>query len=295
MDQIDFEVGGKYENMKGVYEVLSIGNETMRIRWENGEEITTDIDFQRRVIERMDFEKRQLIEKKAKKAKKAAGGRVKFEGLKESDFSKKVSGTTWRRRSCLGGAVKVFPESDRYDVKSWSIARKPMIQWADVTHRNPDIFNLQSKFFVRLNEDKLYCGYCIERPKKDVDGKGDWASFLDWLSEEENENRLKEIALGQNLAVYQLSKDGGVSWKARPDNDVWLLEKKGDEKTLGSLGEFLKEFSDGSRRVDLQIAKSMEKKEAVSKGVAIAEDISRVFESLFPIYDSTASNGGASE
>ena len=93
--------------MKGVYEVISMGNETMQIRWENGEEVTTDIDFQKRIIERMDFEERLRMEKKAKKARKASGGRVKFEGLQDSDFSGKVSGTTWRRRSCLGGAVKV--------------------------------------------------------------------------------------------------------------------------------------------------------------------------------------------
>ena len=32
MTDVEFEVGKKYENMKGVYEVLSIDRNTMRIR-----------------------------------------------------------------------------------------------------------------------------------------------------------------------------------------------------------------------------------------------------------------------
>ena len=42
MSIIQFEVGQKYENMKGVYEVLSIEGNAMRIRWESGEEIIID-------------------------------------------------------------------------------------------------------------------------------------------------------------------------------------------------------------------------------------------------------------
>lgn len=297
MNQIEFEVGGKYENMKGTYEVLSINDETMQIRWETGEEAETDIDFQRRIIERMEFEEQRLIEKKAKKAKKAAGGgRVKFEGLKESDFSKKVSGTIWRRRSCLGGAVKVFsdsgrPDSDHLDIKSWSIARKPMIQWADVRHRNPDIFSYQGKFFVRLNEDKLYCGYCIERSKKAEKNLGDWDVFLAWLADNENEQHLRDIAFDRNLGIYQFNKDGDIAWKIHSSGDEWRLDKKGQEKPLDSLADFLKKLSEGSRRIDLQIAKTMDKKEVVEKGINVADDISGIFESLFPIYKASAING----
>jgi len=53
MTHIEFEVGEKYENMKGIYEVLSIDRNTMRIRWESGEEITTTVSLQSRIIMRM--------------------------------------------------------------------------------------------------------------------------------------------------------------------------------------------------------------------------------------------------
>ena len=58
MNLIKFEVGEKYENMKGIYEVLSIDGNTMRIRWESGEEIATTVSLQRQIIMRMKREQK---------------------------------------------------------------------------------------------------------------------------------------------------------------------------------------------------------------------------------------------
>ena len=59
MSIIRFEVGEKYENMKGVYEVLSVDGNSMRIRWESGEEIMTTVNLQRQIIMRMRQEQRK--------------------------------------------------------------------------------------------------------------------------------------------------------------------------------------------------------------------------------------------
>ena len=58
-EKIEFEVGHKYENMKGVYEVISINDGSMIILWENGEQISTSTDLQRRIIERIQREKQE--------------------------------------------------------------------------------------------------------------------------------------------------------------------------------------------------------------------------------------------
>ena len=58
MSIIKFEVGQKYENMKGIYEVLSVEGNAMRIRWENGEEIMTTVSLQRQILMRMRQEQR---------------------------------------------------------------------------------------------------------------------------------------------------------------------------------------------------------------------------------------------
>jgi len=58
-EKIEFEVGHKYKNMKGVYEVISINDDSMIIRWKNGEQISTSTDLQRRIIQRMQREKQE--------------------------------------------------------------------------------------------------------------------------------------------------------------------------------------------------------------------------------------------
>ncbi len=58
MSIVKFEVGEKYENMKGMYEVVSIEGNTMRIRWESGEEIMTTVSLQTQIIMRMKREGR---------------------------------------------------------------------------------------------------------------------------------------------------------------------------------------------------------------------------------------------
>ena len=71
-DDFNFEVGVIYENMKGAYEVISIRRDEMTIRWHNGNEITTTVDLQKRIIERMAFEKES---KERDNKKKSAGAK----------------------------------------------------------------------------------------------------------------------------------------------------------------------------------------------------------------------------
>ena len=78
-EKIEFEVGHKYKNMKGVYEVISINDDSMIIRWKNGEQVSSPIDLQRRIIQRMQREKQERDNEKKqnqpkepkKKAKKS--------------------------------------------------------------------------------------------------------------------------------------------------------------------------------------------------------------------------------
>jgi len=69
-DDFRFEIGSTYKNMKGDYEVVSIKGESMVIRWEDGNEYTTTIDQQKRILERLDHEaKLKQQEKKPTKKK----------------------------------------------------------------------------------------------------------------------------------------------------------------------------------------------------------------------------------
>jgi hypothetical protein len=82
--EIEFMVGEKYENEKGIFTVLSIEKDDMMIRWASGEEAQTSMEFQDRIQQRRQWEKTRQDEKEAaakpapkkakapKKTKKAA-------------------------------------------------------------------------------------------------------------------------------------------------------------------------------------------------------------------------------
>ena len=53
----EFTVDEQYENEKGIFTVLSIHKQDMVIRWQDGEEITTDIKLQSRIQRRQQREK----------------------------------------------------------------------------------------------------------------------------------------------------------------------------------------------------------------------------------------------
>lgn len=55
--EFEFTVGEKYENEKGSFKVMSIEKDEMLIRWANGEEAQTSIEFQGRIQTRRQWEK----------------------------------------------------------------------------------------------------------------------------------------------------------------------------------------------------------------------------------------------
>jgi hypothetical protein len=63
--EFEFTVGDTYENEKGQFSVISIEQEDMVIRWKNGEEIETSIEFQGRIQKRRQWEKSLQQEKTA--------------------------------------------------------------------------------------------------------------------------------------------------------------------------------------------------------------------------------------
>jgi hypothetical protein len=74
-DDFNFEVGAIYENMKGPFEVIEIRKNEMVIRWDNGDEIVTTVDLQKRIIERMAVEKEEQQRDRQKKASSGKGNK----------------------------------------------------------------------------------------------------------------------------------------------------------------------------------------------------------------------------
>ena len=82
--EFEFMVGEKYENEKGVFSVMSIEKDEMVIRWANGEETQTSMEFQGRIQKRREWERTLQKEK-------SAAGKPGAKKVKPSKSSKQNS------------------------------------------------------------------------------------------------------------------------------------------------------------------------------------------------------------
>ena len=83
MNEVAFEVGGTYENEKGVYEVVSIdeNQNEMVIKWKDGKEFTTSIGLQWRILERRRIEREMAASKNGPKSRKSRVMGARFQGF----------------------------------------------------------------------------------------------------------------------------------------------------------------------------------------------------------------------
>lgn len=289
MDQptpIVFEVDGQYENEKGVFTVVSIQRDEMVIRWENGEEIVTEIDLQRRIAERRQREKYDA-ELKAKAAakparkSKAAAEKAQFGGFAPTDFKKSASGTTWRSRSQLGKAVIQNIKATGLKLNSWAFGRKPEMHVQDVKHRGSEANDDQARFFVRLDPATLYFGFRVSRPQSDADSQKDWDAVTKWLADEKNEETLHELAVKAKLTACDQRSPADKTWQ--PAEKGWQAENAKGAEPKETLVAWIDDTPAGEG-FDLEIATSLAKDEAVSSGPKIAAKIGELFSQLLPLY-----------
>ena len=289
MTDIEFRIGQEHENMKGVYRVLSIDRDAMCICWEDGEEVTTTVSLQSRIIERMHRELALTRGNRGGKSKKPRFPEYvsKFEGLKEDDFSKDVAGATWRHYDSLGGAVAVRLNADEFEITPWPRYGLSAINWADLNHRGNDDFRVQTNFFARLDENRLYFGLDIEWSNQEEDVKDDWNAFIAWLRDAKNDTWLNKVVYEHDLSICDMSEEGAFTGSIMSAGGKWRLFHEGQEQEIESLAGFFDDLTH-SARVDLQVFKSVEKGAVVTRGVEIADDIAQLFEVLMPLYEASA-------
>jgi len=288
--EFEFEVGQKYENVKGVYEVLSVEDDMMTIQWETGEQASTSVDFQKRIIERIQFEIELREEKKAGKARRKGRASTsklgeQFKGFSESDFKKTISGTKWRNRNCLGGAVtkKLLPV--KIPINSWAVSRKTAIHWQDMDHHRLADSRTQAKLFALIDETDLSYGFFIERGNKRAEDTSDWNAYVAWLKKENNEALLNKI-VSEHLLRIDVKSGESVIGQIDAHEGKWKLKKQSDSEDIGSLAEFFDKIPANSK-IDLQIYQKAAKAEVLAHGEKIADDISALFGFLMPLYEAS--------
>ncbi len=282
---ISFEVGGQYENRKGPYEVLAINGDRMIIRWDSGEEREVDVKGQLKVIRNMELEFEAARDAKRSHVPRFYG--EFFTGLRETDFSHDVTGTHWRSREQLGGAVAAHIAAD-FAIDSWGIYHRPEVHWADRSRYPKRNAWLQAKFAAVAGPTKLWAGFYVERSNKREDDREDWNRFIGWLRKG-GEDLLGEIVATHNLEIRDQKDDEDVPFRGRITrvHGKWIHTLDGKANDVGELATFLDEVS-STRWLDLIIKRDFEKDAAIERGIEIATDIGKIFTDLLPAYEAAA-------
>jgi hypothetical protein len=290
-EEIKFSINEKYENEKGFFRVISIHRDKMVIRWENGDEIRTDIGLQKRIAERR---RREAVirqeeadsPKVAPQANKPNGRKTGFSGFVSKDFKNSATGTTWRARHNLGSMITQKLESSDLEVQSWAFRNKPEMHFQDINHHRRPAPENRAKLFIMLDTNSLRYGFQISRTAKHEGKTADWKAFYNWLVQPESEKMLRTIVAENNLAICN---------RNRPKRGVLLVPGKGWRSDVdGKVHDWdtLSEYIDKMPEIEpfeLEIAVRIEKADAVASGRKVISIISRVFSSLMPLYRAAAS------
>ena len=291
MDQpakFEFNIDEKYENEKGVFTVISIHKDEMVIRWETGEEIRTEIDLQHRIAERRQREKEER-ETAGKPSPKSAstGKKTVFTGFAPTDFKKSASGTTWRSRSQLGAAVTQKIDTARFKFNSWAFGNKPEMHVQDIKQHGHAATDYQARFFVRVDQQALYYGFQLARPDNKGDASIDWNAFSGWLTQQENEQMLRTIAVKDYLTVCNLASLSSGTLLA--SDDGWRTDESGRQQDKETLTVYINDTPE-TGSFDLQLAATIDKSDAVACGRDIASDIAQLFTRLLPLYQAAVTH-----
>jgi hypothetical protein len=289
LEKIVFEVDGQYENEKGPFTVVSMNRDEMVIRWESGEEIITSLELQTRIAERRRWEKMKSEAEAlaAEKSGKSGSGNKKaeFDGFAFADFKASAARTTWRSRNQLGGAITKKIDTSRLALNSWAFGHKPEMHVQDVKHHGRAQPDYQARFFVRVDSQALHYGFRVARPAGTDTEMTDWEACCDWLAQPENEHMVHTIAVENKLTVRNIT--GSSSEQLVASDNGWEPEKGGKRSSKEALSAYLSGASE-SGPVDLELAATIDKSEAVAGGVEIAGSIARLFTRLMPLYKAAA-------
>jgi len=286
--EFEFSVDGQYENEKGVCRVISNDKDEMIIRWENGEEILTDIELQLRIAERRHREKQER-ESAGKPSPKSTSNREKtvFSGFAPTDFKKSAYGTIWRSRSQLGAAVAQKIDTTQFKFNSWAFGNKPEMHVQDIEHHVHAETDYQTRFFVRVDHRALYYGFRVARPDAKGGTSTDWKAFSGWLTQQENEEMLHAIAVKDNLSFCNLTSPSSGALLA--SDDGWCTDENGRQPSKEALAGYIN-YAPETRPFDLQLVRTIDKNEAVASGRDIVGNVAQLFTRLLPLYQAAVTH-----
>jgi len=284
----EFEMGARYENRKGPFEVVRIEGDNMLIRWDDGQEVETTIGDQVRIKRNMERELQGPTPKGKRASKCPAWFGESFVGLKETDFKDDVTGSHWRSREQLGGAVaKALVGADPFI--SWATYKRPQVHWSTLMRSKAAHSIHRTKFFARVWQEDILIGLYLERPNVMNDPQQDWQHFIQWLKHEQNEDWFRGMLEEQGAILenpYFKSDNSLIEGKFVPAKNGFVYSVNGEDQPIptGKLGMILGDLP-SDRTINLVIGKRITKQECVAQGLGLANTMADFFNALMPVFE----------
>lgn len=300
--QTDFIVGQTYNNRLGVYEVLAIEGDTMTIRYDDGTEAEVSAAVQARIISNIGIDavvEEQLAHaasprRPASKGNSGKGTRSRgrsFKPLLESDFKGNVTGTRWRSRTHLGGAVAyALAAATGRDMQSFAVYRQPAVHLAEVGRYQKGKRHVPvAKLVVELDASRARYGFYVEKSQDEMDDTWDWQRLLAVLSgDAELTGSLLGIMNKYDLAWCSIG-DGEADEPATfVDDGSGSLSRLLDEETVDAGWPGLVAYLEGlpyDQWRGLYLCADMPKAEVLAMGDRFVRQVVDTFAALMPLYD----------
>lgn len=291
-----YVVGRRYRNRHGAYQVLSIEGDRMVIRYDSGEEAEVTVEMQALIAANMQAERdarRAAATVRVRSMGHSAPGRegAHFEGLREHDFQRAVAGTSWRRRSSLGGLLAAeLSQAARASFRSYPIFRRAEVHIARPEHydRGDRRGLWAAKFVFQLDPEQAFYGFYIEKNAGPMNASWHWPNMIAALRDDASLQR----------AVLEAMRRLGLQWEVWGGVEHRLLAcvtaggealtwQPGEGEAL-ALGwpEFVQRLpQDNDPWCDLYLCTRMPKAQALAKRAGIADAAVEVYRALLPLYE----------
>ena len=290
-----FQVGEKYCNRDGEYEVISISAPNMVVRYADGKEIETTVALQARILRNIQREEsiEEPVQEPGTRPGRPRRRKVDFQGLQETDFKKGVAGTCWRARTSLGGLLaQRMSDTTPYAFQSYAICRRAEVHIVrpECYHKGPQ----EAKFLFRLDTEGALYGFWVEKSGKEMDDTWDWTRFFPKLEGDAALGRQVETAmLERNLywrvdLEYEGEPVGRATVTAAQESLTWKWEDRATVENM-SWADFANELRaiEAEKWCDLYLCTHMDKDQAIAAGAHIVDEVIPVYQTLLPLYEAS--------
>lgn len=209
-----------------------------------------------------------------------------YQGLSQEDFSRRVEGTSWRRRDTLAGLMA----SRLTDFTGNHFIAYPIYPWNEVHLANGHCYEMGrrakgAKFQVRLSEREAVYGFQVEKPDEAVTDQWDWRRFVAVIGDDDEIQELVDTACRHHDLKWLVAQSvGGRLIKEIEVLPGEPLNWDGDEIDWQTFAYRLLAVP-SSYRCNVRLCGQVGKADALNDGAAVMDRMLSAFRELMPLYE----------